>query len=245
MNARPLADLIHAHAGRPALIMGGGDTLPADLARAPENCLFISANQHGCILRACDYIVSIDIFDGRKLKMPDGTERTLRSFGVPIISVRREDADIRLFEKPTANSGATAAWVAWVMGCAPILLGGMSCYIGGTYFHDPKAVSTGKAIQLSGHMGRWRKVIEVAPDGMFRAMSGPLTELFPVYDPAEPVRQHARPASIKGTAGKIVTLNKRITIGRMPVGPGEVELSDGELRYAHRHKAVEPARRAA
>lgn len=245
MSARPLADLIHAHAGRPALVMGGGESLPADLARAPEGCLLISANQHGCILRTCDYIVSIDIFEGRKLKMPDGSERTLRSFGVPIISVRREDADIRLFEKPTANSGATAAWVAWVMGCSPILLAGMNCYIGGTYFYDAKAISTGKAIMLSGHLGRWQKLKAAAPDGMFRVMSGPLKELFPVFDPAEPVRQHARPAAIKGTSGVTVSLSKRLTIGRMAVGPGQVELSDGELRYAHRHKAVESARRAA
>jgi hypothetical protein len=177
--------------------------------------------------------------------MPDGSERTLRSFGVPIISVRREDADIRIFEKPTANSGVTAAWAAWVMGCAPIITGGMTCYTGGTYFHDAKAVSSGCAIHLTQHLGRWSKLKEVAPDGMFRAMSGPLIGLFPAYDPSEPVRQPACPSGIKGTRGTIVRLTKSIPLGHCHAGPGEVELSDGELRRAHRENAIEKPRKVA
>lgn len=246
MSARPLADLIGAHAGRPAFVMGGGESLPADLERAPRDCIYISANQHGCILRACDYIVAIDLFGARKLKMPDGSERTLRSFGVPVISVRREDADIRIFEKPTANSGASGAWVAWAFGCAPILIGGMDCYTGGTYFHDRKAVSTGKAVPLSGHKGRWETMLKVAPGAMIRAMSGPLIGLFPAYDPTEPVQLQTLPDQIKGTRGTVLRLTKRVAVGHSEFGPGECELSEGELRAAYRASAVEkPVRRAA
>lgn len=242
---RPLADLIHAHAGRPAFVMGGGDSLPKDLERAPRDCVYISANQHGCFLRTCDYIVAIDSWFKKDFKTPQGTTMRMRDFGVPVISVRREDADIRMFEKPTSNSGVSAAWVAWVMGCAPILIGGMDCYTGGTYFHDPKAQSSGRSVHLTQHLGRWAKLPQVAPDGMFRVMSGPLVGLFPAYDPAEAVRSPARPSAIKGTRGTVVRLNKRILLGHAQVGPGEYELSDGELRRAYLEKAIEKPQRAA
>lgn len=241
MNVRPLSDFIDIHRGRAALVMGGGPSMPAQLGREPEGSVYISANQHGCLLRPCDYIVALDHWGPkRRFRHPDGRELLLHELGAPVISVKREDAQIRIFEKPTANSGVVAAWVAWVMGCAPILLGGMDCYASGTYFHDAKALSSGTAVHVEGHLSRWQKLLQWAPDGMFRALGGPLTQLFREYDPAEPVEPiAARTGPLPGTAGHRIVLTKSIFLGRVRVPSGvELEMSAGELRAAHREHAV-------
>jgi hypothetical protein len=85
------------------------------------------------------------------------------------------------------NSGVVAAWVAWVMGCAPILLAGMDCYRGACYWHAPKAQSTGQHLQLSNHMVKWQTLAMKCPRAMLRSMGGPLSDVFPAFDPTEPV----------------------------------------------------------
>lgn len=252
MNARPLAEFIHAHAGRPALVIGGGASAPANAVRAPADAIVFSANQHGCILRAgkCDYIVACDEFGTRDQKRFDygGRKVTLRDFGVPIVSPRRIDADIMMFKIPIHETGPTAGWVAWLMGCAPILLTGMDCYVGGTYFHNPKALSTGTHVPESTHVGRWHELKQKAPDGMFRILGcPPLKGVFPEYNPSERVTMPARPLVVPEASGKRVRLQKDLHVGVQLPGGLEVELSEGELRRARVEGALarEAKRRAA
>ncbi|MCK9468483.1 MAG: hypothetical protein M0Q49_03605 [Porticoccaceae bacterium] len=65
------------------------------------------------------------------------------------------------------------------MGCAPIIVIGMDCYTGATYFHNPAARSSGEWLPLDGHLDKWRRLIELAPDADVRAPGGPLAALFP------------------------------------------------------------------
>lgn len=240
MNVRPLSDFIHAHYGRPALVIGGGMSAPKEIVRAPADCVVFSANQHGCILRPCDYAVACDEWGGtrnKKAKWPDGSMRGIREWGAPIISVRRADADIRIFEKPKElHSGEVAAWVAWIMGCAPIFAAGMDCYLGGTYFHDPKADSTGRHVQESNHVGRWRYLPIHAPDIMLRMLgANPVTRagVFPVYDPLEPVRPPVRRDRYPGAMGSSARLAKPLKLVNSTLPAGEdLLLSDSELRKA-------------
>lgn len=184
---KPLSDLVHAHRGRPALIMGGGASMPEQAARAPEASVQISVNQHGCLLRKCDYIVACDDKPGKRFAGPNGLV-DLKSFGVPIISPRSSMADYRMFERPTPNnSGIIASWIAWLMGCCPILLAGMDCFAGGvTYWHTPNAQSSGRGLMVDRHVQKWRFLREKLPEAGIRLMGdGPLRELFKVYDRAE------------------------------------------------------------
>jgi len=177
---------IHRHAGRPAVALGGGASLPLAFipyfnARAiPANALLIDANDHGCtlartgLIRTPDYIASVDRIEGR-----------LRAWKVPIVS-GRNFADIRLPDLMAFQAGMTAAYVAWVFGCAPIILAGMDCYHGGTYWHEPKGQSSGLRQSVKEHLKRWENIIPVCPGAQFRALNSPLDQLFPPYDPDEP-----------------------------------------------------------
>lgn len=181
---RLMRELIHAHAGRPAVIVGGGESVQEQLLRCPDTAIHISANQHGCLARACDYIFCADAIEDKVFTRSDKSLYTLRVFGVPIISPR-PSADYWLFDQTLASSGVMAAWCAWVMGCAPIILVGMDCYQGGTYWHDKSALSSGRGIPLHRHIARWTALLNQAPGGQFRSMGGPLVGLMRLYDTHE------------------------------------------------------------
>lgn len=230
-----LSDLRGLHAGRPALVMGGGESLPKQAARAPEGCVYISANQHGCLLRACDYIVVCDDKPRAQFIGAGGQMVTIKSFGVPVISPRPSIAEYLMPKAPHNNSGVTAAWAAWVLGCAPILLAGMDCYRGAVYWHAPKAQSTGQHLQLSNHLVKWRTLASKFPQMMLRSMGGPLADVFPAYDPAEPVTG-APPGPDEFDAHKVMIVRawRRFRPGQI------VELTKAELAEAKRFRAIAP-----
>lgn len=239
---RPLSDLVHAHVGRPALVMGGGLSLPEHVAHAPANSVFISANQHGCLVRKCDYIVAADGTEEMKTWPVDGRRLGIWDHGAPIISMRRNLADFVIFQAPVNNSGVIATWVAWVMGCAPILLAAMDCYQGGTYHHDPKAQSSGRSQTLSQHLDKWRALTPHVPGAMIRAMGGILVakRVFTAYDPGEPAAD-PHPAEdirarVKGARVRVMTA-WRLHPYRYDAGD-EIEVNNTELARGMREKKV-------
>lgn len=239
--ARPMSDLIHAHAGRPAVIMGGGVSMPEQVARAPANAVFISCNQHGAIFRKCDYIVATDSIEDKLFKTLAGHTLRLREFGIPVISVRRPLADYRIFKSPVNSTGVIGAWCAWVMGCAPILLMGMDCYGGGaTYYHDKAARSSGNSQTVAHHLDKWRQLIPQVPGAMIRAMGGPLEKVFMPYDPDEVALPPAafdviRPR-VKGERVRVVK-GWKLPPWTFAVGE-EIEVNHGELTRGLREKAI-------
>jgi hypothetical protein len=238
---RALSDLIHAHAGRPGMAMGGGVSLPANVAAAPANTVFASANQHGAFLRRCDYIICCDDFSVKRFKHPDGRMVHLRDLGTPIISPRRGVADFWMTKAPINNSGITAAWVLWAMGCAPILLAGMDCFLGGTYFYDARAKSTGTHLALPHHLHKWQKLKAMLPTAPLRSMGGPLETLFPAYDPVEVFAPPADRAQVgRAVRGIMVRVLKTWPIGRVPLVPGlMVEVSENELAIGLHKRFIE------
>lgn len=178
-----LRALVHRHVGRPAVCIGGGPSGPWAFVPffggvAPRDAVVLSANDHGyrCgLFPPVDFIVACD----------DGMGEVCRPYGAPIISPKRW-ADIRDLHRVDNNSGRLAVYAAWVMGCAPIVLIGMDCYDGATYFDRPDAVSAGNNKTIEQHIRRWRQLTELAPGIMIRATSGPLLEVFPKFDPNEP-----------------------------------------------------------
>jgi hypothetical protein len=221
---RPVSELALAHAGRPALVIGGGESAPVQVARAPAGAVVLSANQHGALLTKCDYIVACDNKPGRRYVAPHGLV-DLRGFGVPVISPRAEMADYRIFKVPVNSSGCMAAWAAWVMGCAPICLAGMDLYLGkATYFHSPKAKSTGTHVPEDTHAGRWRMLQAAIPGAMLRSLGGPLVGVLPAYDPAEPP---APPPTVievlaqaRGTMAKILNTGQIVEVGAVELAAG-------------------------
>lgn len=159
------------HEGAVAVVMGGGPSLPEQVAGLPDDWLWISANQHGARLRWADYIVCVDDIRDK-----------LTGLKAPVISAQPW-ADIRLLERPQyPYSGQYAVWVAWLLGARLVLLAGMDLYQTGTYWHDRAAHSSATLRPYDGHLRGWQQVRLPVP---IRALGGPLAAVFGAYDPAE------------------------------------------------------------
>lgn len=171
------------HAGRPIVAMGGGPSLPADVARIRDAACWISANEHGAKLRPVDYLVCCDDIH-QALGVP--MQQHLGRFGVPIIG-RPQWCDYRFHDIDySGNSGMWAILAGWILGGAPVIAAGFDCYQqGGTYFHDRRAVSSSNGRELSDFMRRFESLREIVGADAVRVVSGPLLELWPQYDPGE------------------------------------------------------------
>lgn len=236
---KSISELIHAHVGRPALVMGGGLSLPEQVSRAPEGCIKISANQHGALLMPCDYVVSCDDLSHKELKRPDGSKFRIRDLGIPILSSRRSIADFVIMKHPVTSTGPTAAWCAWVLGCAPILATGMDCYVGGTYYHDHKAQSSGTHVKLADHLKKWEALRAKIPGAMIRSMGGPLAAIFPAYDPEETATPGDRAEIERQARGNTVRVLKRWQLAPRPFLPGDkLEVNQAELDIGLRKRLI-------
>ena len=168
------------HEGEPAAILGGGLSLPQQLRVVPTGAILLSVNRHGALLTDCDYIVATDRPEAEACRQlfPD----------VPLISpfvdlggywyVRNSDVIDNGFSSPVAM------WLARFMGCAPVILCGMDCYQGGTYWHHKEAESSGNHQPLQNQLIAWRAAHRRTPGvEHVKAAGGPLVEVFGAYEP--------------------------------------------------------------
>jgi len=160
--------LIGKHEGRPAIVICGGPSAPKQLEEIQgklDNPVLISVNEHGCKLTKCDYSVSLD-----------NVGHKLRDFDVQKITPYRW-CDVKLTGYWNAsNSGRTACWVAWKMGCTPIVIVGADLYQNGTYWWDRWAHSSGKNTKLDGHLREWSVVPHRVPPEILTCAGGPLVD---------------------------------------------------------------------
>lgn len=210
----------------PAVVLGGAPSLPAQLEQCPPRgeAVYLSANDHGARLTACDYLVCHDQRDSRG----DPMERTLRAFGAPIVS-RHIFADYRIMGSVVPDTGIETAWVARLLGCAPIYICGIECFSGqGTYHHDPAARSNGFRIGLDTHLSRWRETLERYP-AEYRAMGGPLAERLPTWGA---VRNGVVPRErlVADCAGRMVRADKPIVVRHRELPAGLYELPEREAK---------------
>lgn len=187
---RTVRDLVHAHVGRPAVVMGGGESLhpTLDLVADPARCVYISANDHGAkALRrrgrsgeALAYVLCLDRIEDRCRRELWADGKTGPVWGVPLVS-RHMFADYRLLQNPWRDSGRAAAWLARLMGCDPIILAGIDCYSGGTYWHDKTAQSAGRFAAPRDHRARWWELFRASP-AQYQASYGGLADALPPVD---------------------------------------------------------------
>lgn len=156
--------LIMRHAGRPAFILGGADSLSEDLKHCPPEAVIISASGEGSKLSNIDYVVSIDAFDMM--------QETVSRISAPFINPDPR-ADYVCINRMHGYSGLEAVRCAWVMGCAPIILGGFDLY---------SKIIRGK---MDKQIRKWKRLADMFPSATIRPVSGPLVEVFRQYDPDE------------------------------------------------------------
>jgi hypothetical protein len=190
---RVISELYETYRGKPALVIGGGPSVPADLAQLTQfrPALVLSANEHGHRQDSfpVDYTVHCDKIHvlkrderGKHLDMA----HYLSQFGKPRIS-RWATADVRLEDwKFITNSGATAVAVAAVLGCSPIVVTGLDYWATGrVYFHEPSNQKTKTYPPSSTPDRRLSPLRQFVGDAHIRPMSGLLLTAWPKYDPAE------------------------------------------------------------
>jgi len=160
-----------AEKGRPAVIMGGGPSLAADLERMATGGVLISANHHGLQLVKADYLVFLD----DPLVHPELLE-AIQGFEGLKLSRRTKWTDIILGRECRSwtgqLSGHVAAWLGCWLGCEPVWLCGMDCY------QDP-AGKRSRHSNLLANLHGWRKLASRCehPERL-RAVSRPLLDVF-------------------------------------------------------------------
>lgn len=238
-------ELLLTRLGSTAIILGGGPSCPDDYARVRgrDPKVVISANLHGFKLDKCDYVVSVD---------EERREEWKREYSdTPLISYL-QDATYRIVEYPTLTmSGVHAAWAAWNLGAAPILLCGMGCYSEtGTYFHDGQAFSTGNRIELDTHLKFWIQLRSTLPaNAPIRVMSGPVEKVFPKYDPDEDFSGYEPPerlALIRAHTGVLVkVVANKCRVGSERFEPGQiVELGSRDAQHLLTQRRVSKVKSA-
>jgi len=216
---RDFRELILAHKGKRICVMGGADTLESDLAGI-EADVYISTNAHGAQLRRPDYVLAMDERHSKHGSAPMGAwlrERT----DAPIISPHSY-ADIRLGHWPQnprfVLSGMVATWTAFAMGACVVILAGCDGYGGDTgYVEEAQKMSRDVfcPVRIAG--------------------SGPLTKVWPAYNPQETFMSDTTHSSIEGLRG-IDGLIRVRTI--KPCRIGLVDLEIGDELTVMRHEAA-------
>lgn len=172
--------LFERHLGQPGVVIGGGPSLIDQVITLPADAVRIGVNDHGHkaleagLIDRLDYCVYLDKAVGAKLA----------GRGVPIISSFPDVADYVFARgsdvwQPGFTSG-TAAWLALYMGCDPVILAGMDCYTGPTYFHDAEAKSSGSWQPVNRHLANWNLAHCHCPHAeRIRTAGGPTEKVFP------------------------------------------------------------------
>lgn len=175
-----LSDYRDRYHGCPAAVLGGGPSLPGDMARLPQGCVLIAVNYHAEQICKPDFMVYND--------HPESDPRLLAGVRqTQAVRVSPDPTSDILFDVPVWTghySSNTATWFALWLGCDPVILCGMDCYQGErVYFHAYEHDYPVFHYPLENHIRPW---IEEGRNRLphverVRAMSGPLVQVFGIY----------------------------------------------------------------
>lgn len=136
MMADMMSSLRDRYTGRPAAVLGGGPSLPADMARLPEGSLRIAVNYHYQALTGED--PDFMVFNDHMEPFP-ALAQAVRKTNAIKVTPDAENSDI-IFDVDVWTgfySSNTATWLALWMGCDPVILCGMDCYQGDQLYCHP------------------------------------------------------------------------------------------------------------
>lgn len=175
ISLRSFGELVMKHKGARICVMGGGPTLAEEI-ESVEADLWISTNAHGAKLRPVDYVVAMDNLHTVSKEPMEGLVRAHTK--APIIGPWHW-SDYGITNYPLAPrllfSGVIAQWVAYMMGAHPVILAGFGCY-GGSH----RSIAQHRECAAHVH-------------GEVRVVAGPLTAVWPTYDPDEVLPEYEVP----------------------------------------------------
>lgn len=186
MTTLLLSDLRNRWIGRPAAVLGGGPSLPGNLARVPDDALLIAVNYHAFYHCTPDYMVYLD----DPLPEPEMMKVIRYKNVIKVCPESEYGGDVRM-DVPYWRgnvSSTTATWLACWLGCDPVLLCGMDLYRGKQkHCHPPhKEAPPAWSYPLDDHLRPWVEEAwaKLPHPQRVRVMSGPLTRVFPLYQEA-------------------------------------------------------------
>jgi hypothetical protein len=174
-----MSNYLNKFAGRPAAVLGGGPSLPGDIAKLPKDCVLIAVNYHAQMLCDPEFMVYNDHPESDPV-----LDKAVKEFKRTKVSPEpTSDIEFDVAVWTGFYSSNTAAWFALWMGCDPVILCGMDCYQGDKkYFHEyeDKAVYH---YPLDHHIAPWvEDAKNMLPNWQrVKAMSGPLVSVFGQY----------------------------------------------------------------
>jgi hypothetical protein len=216
---RDFRELILKHPGARICVMGGAPGLAEQLEQV-EADIFISTNAHGVSLREPAYLLAMDERHSRHSGAPMGDWLKARC-SAPIISPHGY-ADYRLGMWPQnprfVLSGMIATWAAFAMGASVVILAGCDGYGGD-----------------AGYVDEARKIDRDVHCPVRVVGGGPLSKVWPSYDPKESFMEYTPHSSIDGLLGIDGQVRVR---ARKPCSVGYVNLKRGEEMTAMRHEVA-------
>lgn len=178
---KKMSEFRDIYAGRPAAVLGGGPSLPADLEKLPPGCLLIAVNYHAFYFCRPEFMVYNDGPDSDPMLL----EAVQRFKGIRVSPDPTSDINFDIPAWTGFYSSNTAAWFALWMGCDPVILCGMDCYQGAEVYCHPSEIDRPSFhYPLDFHTRPWiedgRNLLPHVE--RLKAMSGPLINIFGRYE---------------------------------------------------------------
>lgn len=177
-----LSEMKDRFAGRAAAVLGGGPSLPSDIAQLPKGCLLIAVNYHAFYYCKPHYMVYNDTPETNPLQ-----EHAVKLHRA--IHVSPDPTSDVIFDVESVWTGHfssnTATWFALWLGCDPVILCGMDCYQGPVKHCPPSTYHNPLFdMPLDFYTRPWTEEgVKVLPHvERVKAMSGPLVGVFGAYE---------------------------------------------------------------
>lgn len=168
------------YAGRPAAVLGGGPSLPGDMAKLPKDCILIAVNYHAFYLCQPDFMV----YNDHPEQDPALFEEVRRHRATLVSPEPTSDIQFDIPVWVGFYISNCATWFALWLGCDPVILCGMDCYQGEKkYFHEYEDKAAYHQ-PFDHHIRPWIEDAKNMLPGWQRvkAMSGPLVNVFGEYE---------------------------------------------------------------
>lgn len=166
-----------------AAILGGGPSLPSDIAKLPKGCVLIAVNNHALHHCKPQYLVHMD----NDFEKAHELGEALKIFEGTVVSPF-ENSGVKLPKGEWWDGGFSstlATWFALWRGWEPVILCGMDCYQGDVKYCHPRPDFYHPCFDdpLENHLRAWRLALKKCPNPeRIKAMSGPLVEVFGKYE---------------------------------------------------------------
>jgi hypothetical protein len=180
----PIAALRDKHAGKVAVVLGGGPSLRDDYKKTPQNAVLIGVNLHWLDIEHRWLKFFMVFLDEPKPHSNMMMFIKSRYSGVKVSPIAQwSDIDLTGADWWHGNfSSHLGTWLACWMGCDPVLLCGMDCYQG-ERSEDADPRDNAYNTPLEEHLAGWREAFKRCPNtDRIKAVSGPLVEIFGKYE---------------------------------------------------------------